>query len=280
MHIIEARELCYNYPDGTKALENINFIAERGECIALLGANGAGKSTLLKHFNGILKPVRGKILIKGEEITRANILEVRKTIGLVFQDPDDQIFAPTVKQDIAFGPVNLGLSKDVIEHRVSESLELVGLKGYEARVPHHLSGGEKKRVAIAGILAMEPQVIILDEPTAGLDPDGVCKIIKLLKELNSKFGITIIVATHDVDTVPLFADRISVLSKGKLILDGTPKEVFSKNRLLEESSLDVPTVTKLFKTLSENGVSGLDTPLTIGEAKAELLRLLVRGSEK
>ncbi len=279
MHIIEARDLCYNYPDGTKAIENINFIAERGECIALLGANGAGKSTLLKHFNGILKPVKGKLLIKGEEITRENILEVRKTIGLVFQDPDDQIFAPTVKQDVAFGPVNLGLSNEVIEHRVSESLELVGLKGYEARVPHYLSGGEKKRVAIAGILAMEPQVIILDEPTAGLDPDGVKKIIKLLKELNDKFGITIIVATHDVDTVPLFADRICVLSKGKMILDGTPKAVFSKESLLEESSLDVPTVTRLFKKLGESGVSGLNTPLTIGEAKAELLRLLT-GSKK
>lgn len=277
MHIIEARDLCYIYPDGTKALENINFKAERGECIALLGANGAGKSTLLKHFNGILKPASGTLLIKGEEITRQNTLEVRKTIGLVFQDPDDQIFAPTVKQDIAFGPINLGLSKEVIEHRVSESLELVGLEGYEERVPHHLSGGEKKRVAIAGILAMEPQVVILDEPTAGLDPDGVAKIIKLLKDLNDKFGITIIVATHDVDTVPLFADRICVLCRGKLILDGTPKEVFSKQSILEESSLDVPTVTKLFKILSESGISGLNTPLTIGEAKEELLRLLIAG---
>ncbi len=274
MHIIEAKNISYIYPDGTKALENINFKAERGECIALLGANGAGKSTLLKHFNGILKPTSGVVLIKGEPITKQNILEVRKTIGLVFQDPDDQIFAPTVKQDVAFGPINLGLSKEVVEHRVSEALELVGLAGYEDRVPHHLSGGEKKRVAIAGILAMEPQVLILDEPTAGLDPDGVKKIIKLVKNLNDKFGITIIVATHDVDTVPLFADRICVLSAGRLILDGSPRAVFSKNKVLEESSLDLPVVTKLFKILSESGINGLDTPLTIGEAKEELLRLL------
>ncbi|MEM2924239.1 MAG: ATP-binding cassette domain-containing protein [Methanocellales archaeon] len=274
MHIIEAKNLSYIYPDGTKALEDINFKAGRGECIALLGANGAGKSTLLKHFNGILKPTSGVVLIKGEPITKRNIIEVRKTIGLVFQDPDDQIFAPTVKQDVAFGPVNLGLSKEVIEHRVSEALKLVGLEGYENRVPHHLSGGEKKRVAIAGILAMEPQVLILDEPTAGLDPDGVKKIIKLLKDLNDKFGITIIVATHDVDTVPLFADRICILSKGRLILDGTPREVFSKSKVLEESSLDLPVVTKLFKILSENGIPCLNTPLTIGEAKEELLHLL------
>lgn len=274
MHIIEAKNLSYIYPDGTKALEDINFKAERGECIALLGANGAGKSTLLKHFNGILKPTSGVVLIKGEPITKQNIIEVRKTIGLVFQDPDDQIFAPTVKQDVAFGPMNLGLSKEVIEHRVNEALKLVGLEGYENRVPHHLSGGEKKRVAIAGILAMEPQVLILDEPTAGLDPDGVKKIIKLLKDLNDKFKITIIVATHDVDTVPLFADRICILSKGRLILDGTPREVFSKSKVLEESSLDLPVVTKLFKILSENGIPCLNTPLTIGEAKEELLRLL------
>jgi cobalt/nickel transport system ATP-binding protein len=274
MHIIEAKNLSYIYPDGTKALENINFKAERGECIALLGANGAGKSTLLKHFNGILKPSNGVVLIKGEPVTKQNILEVRKTIGLVFQDPDDQIFAPTVKQDVAFGPINLGLSKEVIEHRVSEALKLVGLAGYEERVPHHLSNGEKKRVAIAGVLAMEPQVLILDEPTAGLDPDGVKKIIKLLKDLNDKFGITIIVATHDVDIVPLYADRICVLSAGKLILDGEPRAVFSKNKLLEESNLDIPLITKLFKILSESGINGLNTPLTIGEAKEELLRLL------
>ncbi|MEM2934225.1 MAG: ATP-binding cassette domain-containing protein [Halobacteria archaeon] len=274
MHIIEAKNLSYIYPDGTKALENINFKAERGECIALLGANGAGKSTLLKHFNGILKPTNGLVLIKGEPITKQNILEVRKTIGLVFQDPDDQIFAPTVKQDVAFGPMNLGLSKEVIEHRVSEALKLVGLEGYENRVPHHLSGGEKKRVAIAGILAMEPQVLILDEPTAGLDPDGVKKIIKLLRDLNDKFRITIIVATHDVDTVPLFADRICVLSTGRLILDGAPRAVFSRSQVLEQSSLDLPGVTKLFKILKESGIPCLDTPLTIGEAKEELLRLL------
>lgn len=274
MHIIEAKNLSYVYPDGTKALENINFKAERGECIALLGANGAGKSTLLKHFNGILKPTSGVVLIKGEPITKQNILEVRKTVGLVFQDPDDQIFAPTVKQDVAFGPMNLGLSKEVIDHRVSEALKLVGLEGYENRVPHHLSGGEKKRVAIAGILAMEPQVLILDEPTAGLDPDGVKKIIKLLKDLNDRFGITIIVATHDVDTVPLFADRICVLSTGRLILDGTPKAVFSRSQVLEQSSLDLPVVTKLFKILSESGIPSLNTPLTIGEAREELLRLL------
>ncbi|MFQ6056996.1 MAG: ATP-binding cassette domain-containing protein [Methanosarcinales archaeon] len=273
MHIIETRNLTYVYHGKTKALDNINFKVERGERVVLLGANGAGKSTLFKHFNGILKPTSGQVLIKGEPITKKNILEVRKTVGLVFQDPDDQIFSPTVKQDIAFGPMNLGLPKETIEHRVETALKLVGLEGLEDRVPHHLSGGQKKRVAIAGILAMEPQVMVLDEPTAGLDPDGIEKIIELINNLNKKYGITIILSTHDVDIVPEFADRVCVMAQGKIICERTPKRVFVNQKALRDLHLRLPKVTHLLSQLQEHGVPvGLE--LTVDGAREELLRVL------
>ncbi|MFQ6118866.1 MAG: ATP-binding cassette domain-containing protein [Methanosarcinales archaeon] len=273
MHIIETRNLTYVYHGKTKALDNINFKVERGERVVLLGANGAGKSTLFKHFNGILKPTSGQVLIKGEPITKKNILEVRKTVGLVFQDPDDQIFSPTVKQDIAFGPMNLGLPKETIEHRVETALKLVGLEGLEDRVPHHLSGGQKKRVAIAGILAMEPQVMVLDEPTAGLDPDGIEKIIELINNLNKKYGITIILSTHEVDIVPEFADRVCVMAQGKIICERTPKRVFVNQKALRDLHLRLPKVTHLLSQLQEHGVPvGLE--LTVDGAREELLRVL------
>lgn len=270
MHIIETRSLSYTYHDGTQALDGVNFIAGRGELIAVLGANGAGKSTLFKHFNGILRPTSGDVLIRGEPITRRNIVEVRRTIGLVFQDPDDQIFAPTVRQDIAFGPMNLGLSRDVIEHRVHESLELVGMHGYENKTPHHLSGGEKKRVAIAGILAMEPQVMVLDEPTAGLDPDGVEKIIDLLLTLNEKLHMTVIVATHDVDLVPEFARRVCVMSHGRIVADGKPERVFADEDLLVDADLRPPRITQLLSRLRVAGVP-VGTAFTVEEAEQHLI---------
>ena len=176
MHLIETRDLCYVYPGNVTALDHINFIAPRKARIAVIGSNGAGKSTLFKHFNGVFKPTSGAILIRGEPITKKNQREVRKFVGLVFQNPDDQIFSPTVEQDVAFGPTNLGLDADTIQHRVHEALRVVGIEHLASRVPHHLSGGEKKRVAIAGVIAMEPEVLVLDEPTAGLDPRGVADL--------------------------------------------------------------------------------------------------------
>jgi len=274
MHLLEARNLSYIYHDGTRALDDLNFIAKRGEIVTVLGVNGAGKTTLLKHFNGILKPTSGTILVKGEPIAKRNILDVRKTVGLVFQDPDDQLFAPTVRQDVAFGPMNLGLPKDVVEHRVETSLELVGMTGYEDKVPHHLSSGQKKRVAIAGILAMEPQVMVLDEPTANLDPNGVAMMGQLIRRLNDDFGMTIIVATQDVDEVPLFADRVVILSKGRVVMQGAPREVFSQRDAIEKAGLRLPLMAQLFESLKEGGLS-LDTaPLTLEEARQELLRIL------
>jgi cobalt/nickel transport system ATP-binding protein len=273
MNIIETRNLTHVYRGKITALDSINFAARPGERIAIIGANGAGKSTLFKHFNGILKPTSGEILIKGKSISSENILDVRKTVGVVFQDPDDQIFAPTVKQDVAFGPMNLGLGIEEIEKRVRESLETVRLTGFEDRAPHHLSTGEKKKVAIAGILAMQPQVLVLDEPTAGLDPGGAIRLIKLINGMNRYLGITTIVSTHEVDIVPMLADRVCIMSKGKIIGDGTPLEMFSSPDLIKKTHLRLPMVAQLMEMLREEGVP-VEVRFTLEEAKDELLKVV------
>jgi cobalt/nickel transport system ATP-binding protein len=271
MHIIETQNLSHVYSDGTKALNDVNFEAHRNEIVAVIGANGAGKTTLFKHFNGLLKQTSGKVLIQGEKIRKDNLLQIRKTVGLVFQNPDDQLFAPTVGQDVAFGPLNLGLPEDVIEHRIKESLEWVGMSGFEDKAPHHLSFGQKKRVAIAGILAMEPHVMVLDEPTSGLDPDGVLKIVQLLQNLR-KLGMSTIVATHDVDIVPMFTDRVYLLHHGKVALEGPPEMVFSDG-LIEEAHLRLPYVAQLLRGLKEKGYD-TSAKLTVEEGREEILRLL------
>lgn len=273
MNIIETRNLTHIYRGKIKALDGINFTAKHGERVAIIGANGAGKSTLFKHFNGILKPTSGEVLIKGEPISSKNIIDVRRIVGLVFQDPDDQIFAPTVKQDVAFGPMNLGLSIEEIEKRVRESLETVRLTGFEERAPHHLSTGEKKKVAIAGILAMQPEVLVLDEPTAGLDPGGAMRLIKLINEMNRYLGITTIIATHEVDIVPLLADRVCIMSMGKITGEGTPLEIFSSPELIKKTHLRLPIVAQLMEMLKEEGVP-VSVRFTLEEAKDELLKVV------
>ncbi len=273
MNIIETRNLTHLYRGKIIALDGINFTARPGERIAIIGANGAGKSTLFKHLNGILKPTSGEVLIKGEPITGKNILEVRKTVGLVFQDPDDQIFAPTVKQDVAFGPMNLGLPEDEIEKRVSEALETVRLTGFEERAPHHLSTGEKKKVAIAGILAMKPEVLVLDEPTAGLDPGGAIRLIRLINEMNRYLGITTIIATHEVDIVPLLADRVCIMSSGKIIGDDSPQKIFSTDELIRKTHLRLPIVAQLIEMLQDEGLP-VDVRFTLEEARDEILRVV------
>ena len=244
--------------------------------VALLGKNGAGKSTLFLHLNGIYEPDEGKVFIDGEELKydKKSLLKFRQKVGIVFQNPDDQIFAPTVEEDVAFGPLNLGLSMEEVQNRVEEALERVGMSGYEKTAPHHLSGGQKKRVAIAGILAMKPEIMVLDEPTAGLDPQGVTNLTKLLKELNDE-GITIIISTHEVDLVPDYANKAFVLVDGELIAEGTPKEIFSQPHILEQANLEVPIVTELFQELEKEGIDMQgDYPLTIKEAKEKFLKLI------
>jgi cobalt transport protein ATP-binding subunit len=237
----------------------------------VIGSNGAGKSTLFKHLNGIFQPSSGSVLVRGEPITKENRKEIRKFIGLVFQNPDDQIFSPTVEQDIAFGPTNLGLDEETISHRVHEALRVVGIEYLASRVPHHLSGGEKKRVAIAGVIAMEPEVLVLDEPTAGLDPKGVADLNEFINSLSSKYGMTVIFSTHDVALVPEVADFIYVMDKGRIIAAGTVEEIFLQPDMLKSVRLDVPVLPRLLRSLQENGVE-VSMAYTYADAENALLR--------
>ncbi|MFA6362390.1 ATP-binding cassette domain-containing protein [Methanoregula sp.] len=271
MHLIETRDLCYVYPGDVTALDRVNFIAPRNARIAVIGSNGAGKSTLFKHFNGIFQPSSGSVLIRGEPITKKNRNEIRKFVGLVFQNPDDQIFSPTVEQDIAFGPTNLGLDEETISHRVHEALRVVGIEHLAGRVPHHLSGGEKKRVAIAGVIAMEPEVLVLDEPTAGLDPRGVADLNYFINSLSSKYGMTVIFSTHDVALVPEVADFIYVMDKGRIVASGTVDEIFLQPDMLKSVRLDVPVLPRLIRSLQANGVE-ISMAYTYADAEQALLR--------
>ena len=273
MNIIETKDITYNYPDGTKALDEVHFKAEEGKIVALLGPNGAGKSTLFLHFNGILSPTSGKVLLNGEEIKydKKSLMHVRQNVGIVFQNPDDQLFAPTVLEDVAFGPMNLGLSKEEVENRVHDALKRVGMEEFKKKAPHHLSGGQKKRVAIAGILAMKPRIMVLDEPTSGLDPKGASQILKILYELN-KEGMTIIISTHDVDLVPLYASSVYIISKGKIIKEGNPQEVFGDVKTIRAANLRLPRIAHLMEILEKEDKLPFDKPypLTIGEARKKL----------
>jgi len=271
MHLIETRDLCYSYPHSVRALEGINFIAPRNARIAVIGSNGAGKSTLFKHFNGIFKPTSGSVLIRGEPITKANIREVRKFVGIVFQNADDQIFSPTVEQDVAFGPTNLALDEDTIHHRVHEALRIVGIEDLAERVPHHLSGGEKKRVAIAGVIAMEPEVLVLDEPTAGLDPQGVQDLIGFINSLSEKYGMTVIFSTHDVSLVAEVADYIYVMNKGRFVAEGSVEQIFMQPEMLKSMRLDVPVLPKLLRSLQKK-----DIPVTMAYTYEEAEKSLVQ----
>lgn len=274
MAIIEAIDIKYKYPDGTKALKNVNFHVDKGNMVALLGKNGAGKSTLFLHFNGILKPYSGLIKIDGNELKydKSYLMEIRQKVGIVFQNPDDQLFAPTVEEDVAFGPLNIGLSQEEVEDRVDDALKKVGMEGYEKKPPHHLSGGEKKRIAIAGILAMEPEIMILDEPTSGLDPKGASKIMKLLYELNED-GMTIIISTHDVDLVPIYSDNIFIMSNGEIIKEGSPRDVFNDVNLIRSANLRLPRIAHLMEILEkeDNFDFNGEYPLTIGQAREKLI---------
>ena len=274
--MLKVKNIKYSYNTKYQALKGVSLKINKGEMVALLGKNGAGKSTLFLHLNGIYEPDEGQVFIDGEELKydKKSLLKFRQKVGIVFQNPDDQIFAPTVEEDVAFGPLNLGLEMEEVQDRVTEALKRVGMEGFEKTAPHHLSGGQKKRVAIAGILAMKPEIMVLDEPTAGLDPQGVTNLSKLLNELNDE-GITIIISTHEVDLVPNYANRVFVLVDGLLIDEGTPKEIFSRPEILKKANLKVPIVTELFQELEAEGFDmENDYPLTVEEAKDKFLKLM------
>ncbi len=275
--ILEVKDLCHRYPHlDSNALDKINLKVFKGERVAVLGANGAGKSTLFKHLNGILRPLSGEVVVKGETVTKKNVRTCREAIGIVFQDPDDQVLAPSVEEDIAFGPINMGLSRKEVEVRVKEALEMVGLTGFEERAPHHLSGGQKKLVAIAGILAMRPEVIVLDEPTAGLDPLSSARILELIMKMNRELGITLLLSTHDVDIVPYFAERVFVLHHGRLEADGSPEEIFNDPELLRKAHLRLPRVAEVFEMLQQEGLD-VNIQITTEAARDEILRLISSG---
>ncbi|MCK9442009.1 MAG: ATP-binding cassette domain-containing protein [Methanothrix sp.] len=277
--ILETSKVVYSYGDGTKALKGVSISLEEGRKIALVGPNGAGKSTLLLMFNGILRPTSGKVLFRGQPLQydSAHIREIRRKVGMVFQNSDDQIFAPTVYQDVAFGPVNLGFSKEKMKKHASYALQYVGLSGYERRPPHHLSGGEKKRVAIAGILAMESEVIILDEPTSNLDPASSEEIMDMLDELNCG-GKTMIISTHDVDLAYRWADEVVLMEDGRVIRRGTGPEVFGDADLIKKARLKLPIVVDLYNELSCRGLlKGGKPPQSMLEL-TDLLESNARGS--
>ncbi|UCH88736.1 MAG: energy-coupling factor transporter ATPase [Thermoplasmata archaeon] len=279
MKAIEVNNLSFKYPSTTAnvySLQSIDFQAEKGKIIAILGENGAGKTTLMKHFNGILEPTTGNVLIDGVEITRKNLKTVRRKVGMVFQNPDDQLFSPTVAQDVAFGPMNLGLPPDEVKKRVASALNSVGMAEHGEKPPHELSTGEKKRVCFAGVLAMKPEILVLDEPTANLDPKGASDIIAIISRLNQTKNITVVIATHNVNIVPELADEIYVMHKGKILKKGTPREIFQSEKLLKRANLDIPEISKLMLLLKREGYK-IDFPLSIDEALKELKNLLDDG---
>ncbi|MFC2050527.1 energy-coupling factor ABC transporter ATP-binding protein [Chloroflexota bacterium] len=277
--MIKTEALSFSYDGHTQAISEINLELRDGEFLALLGANGCGKTTLLKHLNGLLKPSSGKVLLNDKELHSFKDEEIFRQVGMVFQDPNDQLFGATVEQDVAFGAVNLGLKPDEVTRRTTEVLKLVGASDLPDRAIHTLSFGQKRRAAIAGVLAMEPKTILLDEPTSGLDPKGVSSIMRLLRKLNKERGTAMIIATHDVELVPLFCDRVAIMSNGKLIGEKTPQEVFADIDMIRNAELRLPRIAHLVEILKkEDHLDFSDIPLTIGEARRELLQLVKRRS--
>ena len=263
MEILRASHLCKTYGKGeneVRALDDVSFSIEKGEFVAIVGTSGSGKSTLAKHINALLAPTEGSLWVDGKDVTQEeNILPVRKTAGMVFQNPDNQIIASVVEEDVGFGPENIGVPTDEIWQRVEESLKSVGMLQYRHHSPNKLSGGQKQRVAIAGVMAMEPKCIVLDEPTAMLDPNGRKEVLHAAHELNRKKGVTILLITHYMEEV-VDADYVYVMDKGHVVMQGTPREIFSQVGTLKEHRLDVPQITLLADLLRQ---SGLDIPLGV-----------------
>ena len=256
--IISVENLAYTYPGlddqpGVVVFEDMNLKVEEGTFVAILGTNGCGKSTLAKHFNSILLPTGGKVYVCGIDTSNEErIMQVRRNVGMVFQNPDNQIVANVVEEDVAFGPENLGVSSPEIRHRVNKALKQVGMYEYREHAPHLLSGGQKQRIAIAGIIAMQPKCIVLDEPTAMLDPRGRREVIETIGRLNKEKGITVVLITHHMDEAAK-ADRVVVLHKGKVAADGTPEEVFSQVELLHGIGLAAPESVELCWELNKQG---------------------------
>jgi len=269
---LASRIEAFRYPDGTIALENIHLDVQQGEFCGILGSNGSGKTTLLKVLDGIVKDFNGSVLLDGADVRRLTPREIYSKVGLVFQNPDDQLFAHSVYEDVAFGPRNMGCSEAVVSKRVAAALEAVEMDSLAGKDIHNLSYGQKKRVCIAGLLAMGHEILLLDEPTAGLDPMGEYRMMELLTRLNRDSGVTIVMATHSVDLVPVFLSRLHILSRGKLVRSGTPEEVFSGGEDLASVKLRLPYIAELIHSLKTgDNLPFKRLPLTVGEARREIL---------
>ena len=281
MGIIRTENLTYIYGEGTPfrkvALDNVNIDIEEGELVGIIGHTGSGKSTLIQHFNGLLKPTSGKVFVDGEELfaDKSRLRDIRFKVGLVFQYPEDQLFEETVYRDIAFGPKNMGLSDDEIDRRVKETMRLVELKPELAdKSPFELSGGQKRRVAIAGVMAMEPKVLILDEPTAGLDPRGRDRILRLIKDYHKEKGSTVMLVSHSMEDVAKTVSKILVMDDSNVYMYDTPEKVFVKARELDKMGLTVPQITRVFDRLKQSGIEFSDEVYSVEYAKKLVLRLL------
>ena len=283
MGIVKATKLIFEYvkrdeqeniAEVKRAIDNMDVDIKKGDFVAILGHNGSGKSTFAKQINGILMPTGGTVLVSGMDTRdEDHIWDIRKTAGMVFQNPDNQIIGNVVEEDVGFGPENLGVPTDEIWKRVDESLEAVGMTAYRLQSPNKLSGGQKQRVAIAGVMAMKPQCIILDEPTAMLDPNGRREVIRTVRQLNESQGVTVLLITHYMEEAT-WADRIIVMDDGKIVMDGKPREIFSRVRELKECGLDVPQATELAFELKEAGMPLPDGILSREELAEELERIL------
>lgn len=279
--LIEAKNLSYTYMPGTpfqvEALKKVNLSIARGEFVGIIGETGSGKSTLVQHFNGLLKPTGGQMLIEGKDIWAGEIKlrDLRSRIALLFQFPEHQLFEETVFNDVSFGPRNLGLSGAELEERVRFGLASMGLDydTYSDRSPFHLSGGEKRRVAMAGILAMRPDVVVLDEPTAGMDPAGRRKFMEQVSRLQQEEKLTVIVVTHNMEEIGRLAEKLFVFSQGEMVLEGRPSDVFNSISRIREIGLDVPPLNELLQLLRLNGKEVCTELFTVEETASEILRL-------
>lgn len=275
--IIEVKNAAFEYSDGEKkksVIKDMSVSFEKGSFTVILGHNGSGKSTLAKLLNGLYKPDSGDVFVDGINTRdEKNEIEIKRRVGMVFQNPDNQLVASIVEDDVAFGPENLGLTPEETEKRVDDALKAVDMFEFKKKTPHHLSGGQKQRIAIAGVIAMMPECIVLDEPTAMLDPKGRKEIIESVEKLNREKGITVILITHFMEEAQN-ADRVIVMDDGKIIADSTPKDVFSDIGLLKRAGLDVPQTTELLYLLKENGVNVKTQAISIEEAADEIIKAL------
>lgn len=265
----------FAYPDKTQALTDISIEIRRGEFAGILGSNGSGKTTLLKAMDGLIKDYQGSVLLDGVNVKTMAPKDIYRKVGLIFQNPDDQLFAPTVFEDVAFGPLNMGFGQEEVARRVTAALAAVDMEGASKKSIHHLSFGQKKRVCIAGLLAMGHEILLMDEPTAGLDPMGEYRMMSLLTKLNREQGVTIVMATHSVDLVPLFLDRLYILSRGKVARSGPPSDVFTAPDDMAQVKLRLPQIAELIYRLKhEDKVPFTRIPLTVGEARREIMNTM------